>query len=170
MSTLIFGATGFIGTWLRRELQSAGHEIVAVAREALDRPAEPRTIWLQIDLAQPRVRLPDLPDVDRIIYLAIASLRDFPAGALMSSKSMWRFAGGVDCARTVSGRSSTHRAPTCMRRAGSCSGRAPLEPRRSMGEPLAAEVLAAGYADYFRTIALRLFSPWPGQVDMLIRR
>ena len=52
MKVVVTGATGFIGSRVRRLLAAQGHSVTAVVR-AGDRPEEPGVFWVECDIADP---------------------------------------------------------------------------------------------------------------------
>ncbi len=174
MRILLTGATGFIGSHLRRELTAAGHDSVCVTRSArpADRP-DARCEWIQIDLAQPPAT-PPVTGIDAVIYLAQSrAYREFPAKAReMFAVNATSLLAVLDWARTEPVRafvyaSSANVYPpsaTLLRES------TPLGPESFYGRSKQiGEMLVASYADYFQCTTFRFFTVYgPGQTGMLI--
>jgi nucleoside-diphosphate-sugar epimerase len=172
MRILVTGASGFLGRHLLSEL-APEHELVALTR----RPPEPElkglARWVFCDLcALDEARLP--ARVDAVIHLAQSHrYREFPGGAEdMFGVNVGSTFGLLEYARAAS-------AGTFVLASTGGVYRRSLKPLRE-GDPLqptsfyfrsklAAEILAEGYAEHFRTLALRFFFIYgPGQRRMLI--
>ena len=172
MRVLITGATGFIGGRLAAKLNKASHEVYALVRHA-ERRVEPfmPVVW---DLGR-KGRPANLPThLDAIVHSSQSrNYRDFPADApemvevnVCGTAALLDYAASIQVGKFCLISSGTVYEPYL----GELREDAALRPTSLLGATkLAAEVLAAPYAELFPLAALRLFFPYgPGQNDRLI--
>jgi len=172
MRVLITGATGFIGAKLAAKLNKASHEVYALVRNA-ERRVELCTpvVW---DLGR-KGRPASLPTrLDAIVHGSQSrNYRDFPADApemvevnVCGTAALLDYAASIKVGRFCLISSGTVYEPYL----GELHEDAALHPTSLLGATkLAAEILAAPYAELFPLAALRLFFPYgPGQNDRLI--
>jgi UDP-glucose 4-epimerase len=172
VDVLLTGATGFIGTQVRRRL-AGKHRVFAVTRGVPPRSEEAVT-WIGGDLADRDVahRLPER--VDGIVYLAQGRrYREFPGGAwdvfdanVLGMMSMLEYAREHGVGRFILASSAN----VYRRSEGSLREDAVTEPRTFYARSKrAAELLLTSYADFFHCVVLRLFTVYgPGQSTALI--
>ncbi len=71
MRLFVTGASGFLGTAVRREALARGHEIVALTRSPKSADAGPATVtWVEGDICAPDTWRSHLAGVDAVIHLA----------------------------------------------------------------------------------------------------
>jgi UDP-glucose 4-epimerase len=171
MRILLTGATGFVGGRLSSLLGRRGHELICLQRWGSAGPTG--VTLLHGDLAQSG-SIAALPKIDAVIHLAqSAHYRNFPVAAadIFAVNSM-ATAHLLDLARRAGVQqfvlAST--ASVYSIRNGPCHEEARLQPDNYYAATkLTAEMLLYPYARYFRTCALRLFTPYgPGQRDRLV--
>jgi len=169
---VLAGATGFIGSDLRRRL-AAKHRVFAVTRGP-EPPTEEGVTWITADLSQHDVG-PRLPEtVDAVVYLAQGRrYHDFPEGAwdvfgvnVFGLMSLLEYARQRNVRRFV----LTSSANVYQRSFTPITERAPTEPTSFYARAKrAGELLAESYGQVFRCLILRLFTVYgPGQTRMLI--
>ncbi|CAA7618712.1 conserved hypothetical protein [Magnetospirillum sp. LM-5] len=169
MATIVLtGATGFIGASLVRQL-AGRHDVWALAR----RPGPAGIHWVKADLGH-RVPLPveALPaTVDAVVHLAqSARYRQFPDGAAdIFAVNVDATARLLDYAVSAKARAFILTSTGTARQVPT-DGVAPAPPPGFYAaSKLAAEAVAAPYADLLRIAILRLWTPYgPGQIDRMI--
>lgn len=77
MRLFVTGASGFVGTALRRQARARGHEIVALTRSARPGDGDGSTLWVTGDLREPHTWRTHLEGVDAVVHLA--AVLDGPA-------------------------------------------------------------------------------------------
>ena len=172
MDVLLTGATGFIGTQVRRQL-AGKHRVFAMTRGGRP-PSEEAVTWIEGDLADRDVahRLPER--VDGVVYLAQGRrYREFPEGAwdvfdanVLGMMSILEYAREHGVGRFILASSAN----VYRRSDESLREDAVTEPRTFYARSKrAAEVLLTSYADFFPCVVLRLFTVYgPGQSRALI--
>jgi UDP-glucose 4-epimerase len=169
---LVTGAGGFLGRHLIAQL-GPHHEVVALSRRPPEAPLKDLARWVICDLRALDVSA--LPDrVDAVVHLAQSSrYREFPEGAEdMFAVNVASTFALLEYARAASA------SAFALASTGGVYGRSDA-PVRETDRPrptsfyfrskLAAEALVEGYAERFRTLALRFFFIYgPGQERMLI--
>jgi UDP-glucose 4-epimerase len=174
MRILLTGATGFIGSHLRRALAAAGHEAVCVTRAVppVDAPTA-GCQWIQMDLAQ-APSPPPATGIDAVIYLAQSrAYREFPAKAReMFAVNASSLLAVLDWARTVGVRAFVYASSANVYppSAAPLPESTPLQPQSFYGRSKQiGEMLVSSYADYFQCTTFRFFTVYgPGQTGMLI--
>lgn len=172
MDIVLAGATGFIGSYVRR-LLSVRHRVIALTRE--ESPEEERGVeWLCADLSETcrNIQLP--PRADAIVYLAQSRhYRKFPDEAwqifnlnIRALMMMLEYARHCGAKRFFYASSAnvyrrSHRRIT---------EESDLQPTTFYARSkLIAEMIIESYAQYFRCDVFRLFTVYgPGQRSMLI--
>ena len=172
MDVLLTGATGFIGTQVRRQL-AGKHRVFAITR-GVRPPSEEPVTWIEGDLADRDIahRLPER--VDGVVYLAQGRrYREFPGGAwdvfdanVLGMMSVLEYAREHGVGRFILASSAN----VYRRSDGSIREDAMTEPRTFYARSKrAAELLLTSYADFFHCVVLRLFTVYgPGQSSALI--
>ena len=172
MRILITGATGFLGRHLLSQL-APHHELVALSRRAPGPELEGLARWVPCDLSSLDVSvLP--PRVDAVVHLAQSHrYREFPEGAedmygvnVGSTFALLEYARAAAAGTFVlASTGGVYRRSARPVKEGDA-----LQPTSFyFRSKLAAEMLAEGYAEYMRTLALRFFFIYgPGQRRMLI--
>jgi UDP-glucuronate 4-epimerase len=170
MRILLTGATGFVGGRLISLLGGRGHELMCLQRPGSVVPA---VTPLHGDLAHSE-SIAALPKIDTVIHLAQShQYRNFPvASADIFAVNTMATAHLLDLARRAHVQRFILASTASVYSAGSgpCNEEAGLQPDDFYAATkLAAETLLPPYARYFRTCALRLFTPYgPGQRNRLI--
>jgi nucleoside-diphosphate-sugar epimerase len=172
VDVLITGATGFIGTHVRRQL-AGKHRVFAVTRQ-LNPPSGDVVTWISANLADRDIALRLPAHVDTVVYLAQGRrYREFPEGVwdvfdanVLGLMSILEYARHHDVSRFIL--AST--ANVYRRSDEYITEDAVTEPRTFYARSKrAAELLLAAYADLFRCVVLRLFTVYgPGQRGALI--
>jgi len=174
MRILLTGATGFIGSRLRRALAATGHEVVGVTRSAP--PTDPPDVqcqWIRMDLEQPPAR-PPVTGLDAVIYLAQSrAYREFPAKAReIFAVNATALFGMLDWARTERIRAFVYASSANVYppSAAPLPESTPLGPESFYGRSKQmGELLVASYADYFHCTTFRFFTVYgAGQSGTLI--
>jgi UDP-glucose 4-epimerase len=170
MRIILTGATGFIGRRVTSLLLERGYQVICLLRRQSATP--PGTTSLAVDLIQPAT-LEALPAGDAVIHLAQSSrYREFPDSAddifAVNTVATARLLNlAVRNGTRVFVLASTG---NVYAGSGPWTESATLGPSGFYGaSKVAAEALLPAYAPYFRTCALRLFTPYgPGQRDRLV--
>ena len=171
MRILLTGATGFVGGRLIALLGRHGHELISLQRPGSAVPAG--VTPLDGDLARSEL-IAALPKIDTVIHLAQShQYRNFPlAAADIFAVNTMATAHLLDLARRAGVQQFILASTASVYSAGNgpCHEEARLQPNDFYAATkLAAETLLPPYAHYFRTCALRLFTPYgPGQRNRLI--
>jgi UDP-glucose 4-epimerase len=172
VDVLVTGATGFIGTHVRRRL-AGKHRVFAVSRD-MNPSSDDAVTWISADLADHDMahRLPE--HVDGVVYLAQGRrYREFPAGArdvfdanVLGLMSLLEYARAHGVGRFILASSAN----VYRRSEGPITEAGVTEPRTFYARSKrAAELLLASYEDFFRCVVLRLFTVYgPGQSSALI--
>jgi nucleoside-diphosphate-sugar epimerase len=172
MDIVLAGATGFIGSYVRK-LLSARHRVIALTRE--ESPEEDRGVeWLCADLSETSQNIQLPPRADAIVYLAQSRhYRKFPdeawpifdlnIRALMMMLEYARHCG----AKRFFYASSANVYKRSHRR---ITEESDLQPTTFYARSkLIAEMIIESYAQYFHCDVFRLFTVYgPGQRTMLI--
>jgi nucleoside-diphosphate-sugar epimerase len=172
VDVLITGATGFIGTYVRRQL-AGKHRVFAVTRQPS--PSSDDVVdWISADLADRDIAIHLPGHVDAVVYLAQGrQYREFPAGVrdvfdanVLGLVSILEYARQHDVSRFIL--AST--ANVYRRNEEYITEDAVTEPRTFYARSKrAAELLLASYAGLFQCTVLRLFTVYgPGQKTGLI--
>ena len=171
MRILLTGATGFVGGHLISLLRGRGHELISLQRpgSAVHAGVTP----LHGDLAR-NEPIAALPTIDTVIHLAQShQYRNFPlAAADIFAVNTMATARLLDLARRAGVQQFILASTASVYSAGNgpCHEEAGLQPNDFYAATkLTAETLLRPYAHYFRTCALRLFTPYgPGQRNRLV--
>jgi UDP-glucose 4-epimerase len=169
---LLTGATGFIGTYLSREL-SKKHRVYAITRKSIPKN-EDSLVWIEADLSKSEINLTLPEKIDAIIYLAQSrAYRKFPDKAfdifqvnVGGAMAVLDFAMRNRISRFIYTSSANVYSHSKERLAES----AVAEPASFYGKTkLMAEMMIESYAQYFGCCVLRLFTAYGrGQSGMLI--
>lgn len=170
---VLTGATGFIGTHLRKRLPAYA-SVVAVTRGDVLEP-EPDITWARMDLADPRtISWP--ADADTLIYAAQSrEYREFPGGSgdmvdvnVRGPIALLAAGARAGLRRVIYLSSGSVYAPfhTLV------NEDAPVQPASFYAHTKRmAELVVAGYAQTIECTILRLFTVYgPGQREMLVPR
>jgi nucleoside-diphosphate-sugar epimerase len=170
MRVLVTGASGFVGAELVPALAAAGHDVVALVRDASRAPADAGSV-LELDLEQP-LSPRDMPRVDAVVHLAQANVsfqdaaRELYRVNTVATQELLEYARVTGAARFVYASS------------GSIFGLgegtvSEDDPRRATDfysvTKQSAELLVGAYRDHFATTIVRPFAPYgPTQTGRLI--
>src|SRR5262249_12634737 len=171
MRILLTGATGFVGGRLISLLGTRGHELICLQRPGRVAPAGAAPF--HGDRAHSDT-IAALPTIDTVIHLAQShQYRNSPAAAAdIFAVNTMATAHLLDLARRAGVQRFILASTASVYSAGNapCHEEAGLQPNDFYAATkLAAETLLHPYARYFRTCALRLFTPYgPGQRNRLI--
>ena len=171
MRILLTGATGFVGGRLISLLGGRAHELICLQRPGSVVPAG--VTPLHGDLAHSE-SIAALPKIDTVIHLAQShQYRNFPvAAADIFAVNTMATVHLLDLSRRAGVQQFILASTASVYSAsnGPCHEEAGLQPDDFYAATkLTAEMLLHPYARYFRTCALRLFTPYgPGQRNRLI--
>jgi len=172
MDVLLTGASGFIGSYVRKVL-SQTHRVFAVTREEISRQ-EHGVEWIHADLADSVRSLPLSSKVDAVVYLAQSRhYREFPEKAwpifnvnIQALMTVLDYSRQCGAARFLYASSANVYKRSDRR----ITEKSALHPSSFYARSkLIAEMLVESYAEYFHCDVFRLFTVYgPGQKDMLI--
>jgi len=175
MRILITGATGFIGTVLSKMLLKKKHRIVALTRRPPQVPNRDDSVsWIQADLSQAELSLPQLGKIDAVIYLAQSrNYRNFPKEtADIFNVNVTSVMRALEYARQNSAKRFVYASTANVYPASTepISENFQISPTTFYAQTKRmAEMLVESYADFFEGVIVRLFTVYgPGQSKMLI--
>jgi UDP-glucose 4-epimerase len=172
MDILLTGATGFIGSHLRRAFTSE-HKLFALTRHN-PMPDEGELIWLTGDLSRTEISCLLPTKMDAIVYLAQSgAYRQFPERAedifkvnVLGAMTLLNYARRAGTHTFIFASSANVYRQSDQR----ISEEFVVEPRSFYAKTKRmAEMLIESYSEFFNCIVLRLFTVYgPGQKEMLI--
>lgn len=173
MNIVLTGATGFIGSHLRKELV-AGNDVVAPVRQ-IPQGAGENVAWVQSDLANGERLSASLPgSIDAVIHLAQSKgYRHFPDEAAdIFDVNVASTLALLEYARKSGAKTFIFASTASIYQQGRepLHEDAPLVPASFYARSKRmAEMLVESYAGFYRCIILRIFTVYgPGQAGMLI--